>query len=227
MAASGEMRKMQLRSVLESLNDGAGGKSPGRPGNPFSVSGSHQYIDIDIEALLYARCKDKTKGGSDPRPINSANGGSEVSRCQQLEGVEKWNRERNLGLPAVAPDFCATDTSCPGLAVLGGDTKLPFFLEDKSLTLNNQWLFEAVRDSPTNFELGTKYVWLLRYAARWSVAVRLWSLCQHNRQLVERLSAGAHAVCDKPLDPRRLTPTDTNTYDDNVGSAAWRAAFGR
>jgi hypothetical protein len=224
MAASGEMRKMQLRSVLESLNDGASGKSPGKPGNPFTVSGPHQYIDIDIEALLYARCT--RNGPRDPRPINSANGGSEESRCQQLKGVLEWNQKRNLGLPAVADNFCAPERPCAALAALGANTEQAF-LKDQELILDNQWLFEAVRDVPTNFELDLKYVWLLRYAARWSVAVRLWSLCQHNRQLVEKLSAGAKQVCDKPLAPRKLTPTDANAHDDNVGSAAWHAAFGR
>jgi Patatin-like phospholipase len=225
MAASGEMRKMQLRSVLEVLNDG--GKNPRKPDNPFAVSGPNQYVDIDIEALLYTRCK---TGPRDSRPINSANGGSETSRCEQFEGVLKWNRERNLRLPAVAPNFCATDTTCPGLAALGGKTE-PTFIEDAGRdslrTLDNQWLFEAVRDVPTSFELDPQYVWSLRYAARWSVAVRLWNLCQQNRKLVEKLSAGAEEVCDRPLPSRKLTPADKEDYDDNVGSAAWRAAFGR
>ena len=55
MAASGELRKMQLRSVLESIDDRFHGVRRDR-NNPFVAAGPFQYVDIDIEALLYAAC---------------------------------------------------------------------------------------------------------------------------------------------------------------------------
>ena len=227
MAASGELRKMQLRSVLESIDDRFHGVRRDR-NNPFVAAGPFQYVDIDIEALLYAACPG-APGTLDPRPINSANGASEVNRCGQLQGVLKWNRERGVDLPTVAAGFCSSDTACPEIAVLGAKTS-PFFVEalghNHTRTLDNRWLFEAVRDVPTDFKLDTNYAWLLRYAARWAVAVRLWNLCEHNRSLVKQLTAGAATVCDSVLPPRKLAPDATARYDDNVGGEAWHKTFG-
>lgn len=226
MAASGELRKMQLRSVLEALDDRWHGVRRDR-NNPYVAAGPYQYVDIDIESLLYASCLGPP-GTLDPRPINSANGATDVTRCQQLQGVLKWNRERGVDLPTVAAGFCSSD-ACPEIAPLGAKAP-PFFIEqvgrDQTRTLDNRWLFDAVREVPTDFQLDPNYAWLLRYAARWSVAIRLWNLCTHNRELVDRLTAGAPAVCESVLPPRKLSPDAPARYDDNVGSPAWYKTFG-
>lgn len=220
MAASGEQRKMQLRSVLESLDHGHHD-----PNNPFTPHGNYQYIDVDIEALLYATCPN---GPLDPRPVNSANGGSDKSRCDQLKGVLDWSARRNLQLPTISPTLCPPDKDkCPALTGMGGsDTNFVITDAKGQRLLSNQWLFAAVRNVPTDFQLNQTYAWLLRYAARWSVAVRLWDLCHHNPRLLDRLTAGSRRVCDSPLPDRVWKTSDKTPYDDNVGSDAWHKVFG-
>jgi hypothetical protein len=181
-------------------------------------------------------------GPPNDRLVNAATGGSDRSRCAGLQGVLKWNRDRaeggrDLQLPQVKPGVCTGTGDCPALAALIGDRRLMladangttggtvdlrkvFFdpaNQDTPRLLNNRMLFDAVRTVPTDFQLSTRYAWLLRYTARWAVAHRIWQLCTRNRPLLDTLGPGkAYEVCDRPLGPRPM--------DDDVGSPAFNAA---
>jgi len=82
--------------------------------------------------------------------------------------------------------------------------------------INSNAIFESVRDVPTNFKLDTRNAWLLRYAARWSVARRLWELCAYNRALLDLLPVGSSRVCEARLPDRKR--------NDDLGSLAFREA---
>jgi hypothetical protein len=164
--------------------------------------------------------------------LNTATGGSDRSRCMGLQGVLGWNAGRNLQLPTVAAGFCSAEDACPELMPLVGERRLVLDGEGKpdrwkmfigadprtaERLLSNRLLFDAVREVPTNFELSRRYALLLRYVARWSVAHRVWQLCDRHPELVAKLRAGHERVCNAPLPPRPV--------DDSIGSDIYRAAM--
>lgn len=220
MAASGEMRKMELRSLVEEVSRKSA-KAGALAANPFLAPGRHQYVDIDLEAAYYMSCPGPV--GADGSyvgflgmevPLNSANGGTERRRCEALRGVLQWNApgRRNLALPMVPAGFCR-DAGCAALDdVLGGLPDMPdrprLFKAsgpvDGPRLLNNQALFDAVRDVPTNFKLSARYVRLLRYVARWAVAHRVWELCANHPELLDQLPGGRKPVCEDRLAPRAV-----------------------
>ncbi len=220
MAASGELRKMELRSLIEEVSRATAGPRAAPADNPFLAPGRHQYVDIDIEAAHYLSCLDPIpldwsyKGDlGDPRVLNTANGGSEARRCEALVGILDWQKRRGLALLETPPGFCSR-ADCPELDRIVGDRTLgkgapkpdDLFIApdglDRRRLVSNQLLFEAVRDVPTSFELSQTYVRLLRQVARWAVARRMWELCADHRDLLERMPRGAGPVCDAPLPPR-------------------------
>ncbi len=221
MAASGELRKMELRSLVEEISRAEAGRVT--PENPFIAPGRHQYVDIDLEAALYMSCPGRIAGdGSEAGPsarskeiiLNTANGSTERRRCDALKGVLHDNITRQIDLPTVAPGFCSTP-DCPELDAVVGDRTLgepepkrrvPLFFDGANANgprlISNQLLFGAIRDVPTSFELSAQYVRLLRYVARWAVAHRVWELCHDHPDLVETLPGGIDRVCVKPLPAR-------------------------
>lgn len=240
MAASGEMRKTQLRELLQALNP-----RTAPSGNPALARGPYQYLDIDIEATQILYCPDGTPvardGGFTPEGpdwlLNVATGGSEASRCKGLQGVLAWNARRNLRLPTAEPGFCSDEHDCPELLPLVGQRRLlvreraapdggdlpdlrKMFIGDDPRAaerlLSNRLLFDAVRETPTNFQLSPRYALLLRYVARWSVAHRVWQLCTRNPELVGKLRAGYDRVCKAPLPERPV--------DDRIGSRIYADA---
>lgn len=220
MAASGELRKMELRSLIEEVSRATVGPQAVAGTNPFLAPGRHQYVDIDIEAAHYLSCPDTMPRGWDykgsagsPRVLNTANGGTEARRCQALVGILNWQKTRGLALLETPPGFCSRE-DCPELDRIVGDrtvlkrapTANDLFIApdgpDRARLVHNQLLFEAVRDVPTSFELSQTYVRLLRHVARWAVARRMWELCTDHRDLLDRMPRGAGPVCDAPLPPR-------------------------
>ncbi len=228
MAASGELRKMELRSLVEEvsrMSAGAGARAP----NPFLAPGRHQYVDIDLEAAYYMSCPKPV--GMDGAyagflgmevPLNAANGSTERRRCEALIGVLKWNAPdapdgRNLQLPTAPPRLCHDDDCAALDGVLGGRADAaprPRLFETSAPVggprlLHNQALFNALRDVPTNFELSSNYVRLLRYAARWAVAHRIWELCVDHPDLLDQLPHGRKPVCVDRLPERAVNDNPT------------------
>ncbi len=223
MAASGEMRKMELRSLIEDVSRmHAAKRAP--TSNPFRAPGPHQYIDIDLEAAYYMSClgpvsadgRYKGELGKDV-PLNAANGTTERRRCEALIGMLRWNAPggRGLALPTTPPGFCS-GPECAALDDVLGDRRLgrakaPDVAEllfsgpaDGARLLHNQALFDAVQAVPTSFELSAHYVRLLRYVARWAVAHRVWELCTGHAELLDRLPGGRGPVCNKTLPARAI-----------------------
>jgi hypothetical protein len=248
MAASGEMRKMEFRSVLESLDPPAcpRGGIPGRKCNPFDPRGLFQNVDLDIEAAEFLSCPgpiDRTGIYTGPAlnetVVNSTNGASEASRCKELQGVLEWNAPkipgrdhsgRNIDLPRTIPGLCDDGgekcEQMDGLFGEVGDVKdeqddpIKRFIGDDAKEapgrlINNELLFQTVRQVPTDFRLSLRYVWLLRYTARWVVAHRVWQLCNEDRPLLELMGV-AKSACDDPLPPR--------PRDDRVGGKLYQDA---
>src|SRR5262249_6289362 len=162
---------------------------------------------------------------ANPTVLNHETGDSEALRCDALRGVLRWNVERDVQLPTAVPGFCSVVNDCPGFSSLARDPKImqnengqpdlhKMFIAPGPPTterlINNTAIFESVRDVATDFRLDARHAWLLRYAARWSVARRIWELCAYNRPLLDRLAAGAWRVCNARL-PRR-------ERDDRLGS---------
>jgi len=221
MAAAGELRKMELRSLIEEISRASVKRKVAPGANPFLAPGNHQYVDIDLESAYYLSCPSPVRAdaffvgyrGADI-VLNAANGATERSRCDALLGVLQWNVRRNLALPKVADGYCSR-ADCPELDDVVGDRTLgepgppdpahlfiPPAPGDTARLIDNQLLFDSVRDVPTNFELSARYVRLLRYVARWAVAHRVWELCDAHRALLAQLPGGAEPVCDRPLAPR-------------------------
>lgn len=222
MAASGEMRKMELRSLIEEVSRATAGPLATPATNPFLAAGRHQYVDIDIEAAHYLSCPGPIGEGltykgylGSERVLNSATGATERRRCEALQGILDWQARRGLALPEAPGGFCSRD-DCPELDKVVGDRtfgkRTPVNRDDLFIgpggvmqprLLSNQLLFEAVRDVPTSFELSAHYVRLLRYVARWAVARRIWELCADHRDMLDRLPSRAGPACDERLPPRQ------------------------
>jgi hypothetical protein len=145
-----------------------------------------------------------------------------------LKGVLRWNRNaalggRNLDLVHVMPNECDGQLECPRLVeLLGKRAQQPgpalFFANQSPVEprlLSNRVLFDAVRDVRTDFRLEPRDAWLLRWVARWSVAHRMWQLCQSNAEFLRQIDR-YKAACQAPLPPRG--------FDDDIGGDAYRAA---